>query len=224
MPRVFAALFGLLLFAFGAPGANAAAHIVDVEVSFSGRLTENMSTLNAIEKEREENFRQFYDDYRASRTRTARRFDTVKFGDVAWAGETLIPNIENFTVENFIAALVNENLRRAGFEDVDGAIRVHVDRLKVANHSLSFLTSNDTYVIGTFEHVGENGQVIKSVKVSANFVYDITVDNDYSGPAFAFSVTDPSHRVGPALTRFVQKGLQNLFDSDAFYGPILVGS
>lgn len=224
MHRVFAALFGCLLFAFGASATIAAADIVNVEVSFSGRLTQNMDTLNAIEKQREENFRQFYDDYRASRTQTSRRFDTVKFGDVEWAGKALIPEIENFTVQNFITALVNENLSRAGFEDVDGTIRVHVERLKVANHSLSFLSSSDTYVIGTFEHVGENGQVVKTVKVSANLVYDVTVDNDYAGPAFAFSVTDPSHRIGPALTRFVQKGLQNLFDSNAFYGPILVGS
>ena len=238
MPKILTALIAALLMAVGSSGAFAA----NVEVGFSGKLARNMDRLNSIEREREENFRKFYDDYQASRTQTARRFDTVKFGNVAWAGETLIPNIDDFTVENFIKALVQENLRRAGFENVDGTIRVQIDRIKVANHSLSFLstggdfdpvvirngstsagTNKDTYVLGSVQHLDANGNVVKSVKVSANFVYDVTVDNDYQGPGFAFSVTDPSFRVGPALTRFLEKGLNALFGTDAFYGAVLVG-
>lgn len=238
MPKLISAIFAALLIAIGSSGAFAA----NVEVGFSGKLARNMDKLNSIEREREENFRKFYDDYQASRTQTARRFDTVKFGNVAWAGQTLIPNIEEFTVENFIKALVQENLRRAGFDNVDGTIRVQIDRIKVANHSLSFLansqdfdpvvirngstsaaTNKDSYVLGTIQHLDAAGTVVKSVKVSANFIYDVTVDNDYQGPGFAFSVTDPSFRVGPALTRFLEKGLDALFGTDAFYGAVLVG-
>jgi hypothetical protein len=238
MPRILTLLFAGLLVAFGAAGASAA----NVEVVFSGKLARNMDKLNSIEREREENFRKFYDDYRASLTETARRFDRVKFGNVAWAGETLVPNIENFTVENFLKALVQEDLRRAGFENVDGTLRLQIDRIKVANHSLSFLSNSqdvdpviirdgttspvsnrDSYVMGSIQHLDANGNVVKSVKISANFVYDVTVDNDYQGPGFAFSVTDPSFRVGPALTRFVEKGLDTLFGTDAFYGAVLVG-
>jgi len=238
MPRILSAIFAALVLALGASGAFAA----NVEVGFSSKLTRNMASLNSIEREREANFRKFYDDYRASKTETARRFDNVKFGKVAWAGETLIPNIEDFTVEAFIKALVQENLRRAGFDSVDGTLRIQIDRIKVANHSLPFLansqdfdpvvirngstspgTNRDTYVIGSIEHLDGAGKVVKSVKITANFVYNVTVDNDYQGPGFAFSVTDPSFRVGPALTRFIEKGLDALFGTDAFYGAVLVG-
>ncbi|HXV73276.1 MAG TPA: hypothetical protein VD713_00960 [Sphingomonadales bacterium] len=238
MPKLPSLVLAGLLLALCPLGASAA----NVEVAFSSKLERNMDALNAIEREREENFRKFYDDYRASLTETARRFDHVKFGNVAWAGETLIPNIEDFTVENFIKALVQENLRRAGFDNVDGTIRVQVDRIKVANHSLSFIansqdfdpvvirngstspgTNKDSYVLGSIQHVDAAGNVVKSVKISANFIYDVTVDNDYQGPGFAFSVTDPSFRVGPALTRFVEKGLDTLFGTEAFYGAVLVG-
>ena len=238
MPRILSVLFAGLVLAASASAASAAT----VEVGFSDKLARNMGTLNSIEREREANFRKFYDDYRASKTETARRFDTVKFGDVAWAGSTLIPNVADFTVENFIKALVQENLRRAGFDNVDGTLRIQIERIKVANHSLSFLANSqdvdpvvirngstspgsnrDSYVLGSIQHLDAAGNVLKSVKISANFVYDVTVDNDYQGPGFAFSVTDPSFRVGPALTRFIEKGLDTLFGTDAFFGAVLVG-
>lgn len=230
------------LIAWLALAAPASAGDLKIEVTFSDKLMEHMDTLNKIEREREENFRKFYDDYRASLNETSRRFDRVRFGKVAWAGTTLIPNIKDFTVENFIKALVKENLHRAGFDQVSGVLRVHIDRIKVANHSLAFLSgrgrgnpvvtrdgtapadsNTDTYVLGSIQHFDSNGQSIKSVKIKANFLYKVTVDNDYQGPGFAFSVTDPSFRMGPALTCFIEKGLNSLFSTKAFYGAVLVG-
>lgn len=230
------------LMALLAVTAPATAENLKIEVTFSDKLMQHMDTLNKIEREREQNFRKFYDDYRASLNETSRRFDRVKFGKVAWAGATLIPNINDFTVENFVETVVKENLRRAGYDQVSGVLRVHIDRIKVANHSLAFLSGSgrgnpvvtrdgsapagantDTYVLGSIQHLDPSGQTIKSVKIKANFLYKVTVDNDYSGPGFAFSVTDPSFRVGPALTCFVEKGLDTLFSTKAFYGVVLVG-
>lgn len=238
MQRFITLLTAAVLFAAG----QATAFAAEVEVGFSGKLARNMDRLNAIEQEREENFRKYTDDIEAAPVRSDRRFDRVKFADVAWAGETLIPDLGNYTVENFLRALVQENLKRAGYGDVEGTIRLEIDRIKVANHSLAFLSNNqdirpvivrdgstspgsniDTYVLGSIERVDENGNVVERARITANMVYDTTVDNDYQGPGFAFSVTDPSERVGPALARFVQKGLNKLFDTEAFYGPVVVG-
>lgn len=248
MKRFVTVLVAAVLFAAG----QATGYAAEVEVGFSGKLTRNMDRLNEIEKEREINFRKYLDDIEAAPVRSDRRFDRTKFSEVAWAGETLIPDINNYTVENFLKALVKEDMKRAGFDDVEGTIRLKIDRIKVANHSLSFVSNSrgfdpqisndihfsgvvsrdgttspgsniDTYVLGSIEQLDENGTVVKSVKVTATLVYDTTVDNNYQGPGFAFSVTDPSERVGPALTYFVKKGLDKLFDTDAFYGPVVVG-
>ena len=220
MPRIFSFFAAAVFLAITTVGAQAA----NVDVSFSSKLTRNMDRLNAIEARHEEFFRTYRDSYRADRVDSAATFNKSRFGEVVWAGEALIPNIADFTVENLTTALVSESLERANMGNLEGTIRIRVDRIKVANHSLNFLRSTDSYVIGTIEHVGANGNVLKSTKVSANLVYDVSVDVHYAGPGFAFFSGDAALRVGPAIARFVEKGLENLFEDREFTRVTLIGS
>ena len=107
--------------------------------------------------------------------------------------------------------------------NLEGTVRFTIKTLKVSNHSLNFLRSTDSYIIGTVEHIGSNGQILKSEKVSANMVTDFSVDIAYKGTDFAFYNTDSVNRVGPTLSRFIQKGLEKLFGDNDFSGPILIG-
>ncbi len=204
-------------------GAFSVANAADVEVVFSGRLASSMGSLNDIEQKREDSFRETYDDNASQRGRSERFFDIARYQNVDWAGETLIPNIENYTVENLFEALAEETLERAGMGNLEGTVRFTIKTIKVSNHSLNFLRGTDSYVIGTIEHIGRNGQVLKSENVSANLVTDVSVDTSYKGPDFAFYVTDSFDRVGPTLSRFIQKSLEKLFPDQKFSGPVVIG-
>lgn len=204
-------------------GAFNAASAADIEVVFSDRLARNMGSLNDIEQNREKYFRETYDDVASNRGRSDRFFDISRYQNVDWAGETLIPNLDDYTVERLIKVLATETLNRAGMADLEGTIRLTIKTMKVSNHSLNFLRSTDSYIIGTIEHLGSNGQVLSSKKVSANLVIDVSVDTSYKGPDFAFYSSDAEGRVGPTLSRFIQKGLEGLFKGRKFNGPIIIG-
>lgn len=218
MPKICGFFAATLLLVF-----SATAHAANVDVAFSSKLNRNMDALNSLEQKYEQFFRAFRDSYQADQVDSAAKHNTSVLYDVAWAGETLIPDIANFTVENLTKALVTESLARAGLDDLEGTIKVRIDRIKVANHSLNFLRSMDSYVIGSIEHIGTNGDVLKSAKFSANLVFDVSVDIHYAGPGFAFYSGDETLRVGPTLTRFVEKGLENLFEGRNFPHVTLIG-
>ncbi len=222
MPKYLKTLItGLTLgFVFAAFNTASAA---DIEVVFSDKMARNMGSLNDIEQNREESFRETYDDNASQRGRSDRFLDISRFQNVDWAGETLVPEINNYTVETLFKALATETLNRAGMDALEGTVRFTIRTMKVAGHSLSFLRGQDSYVIGTVEHIGRNGQVLNSTKVSANLVIDVSVDANYKGPDFAFYATDAGGRVGPTLSRFIRKGLGKLFEGKKFNGPIVIG-
>lgn len=222
MPKTLKTLISSVALTFML-GAFNVAGAADVEVVFSDRMARNMGSLNNIEQNREESFRETYDDNASQRGRSDRFLDISRFQNVDWAGETLVPEINNYTVETLFKALATETLNRAGMDDLEGTVRFTIRTMKVAGHSLNFLRGQDSYVIGTVEHIGSNGQVLKSTKVSANLVIDVSVDANYKGPDFAFYATDADGRVGPTFSRFIQKGLEKLFEGRKFNGPIVIG-
>ncbi len=222
MPNSFKILISSLALTFFL-GVFNFANAADVGVVFSGRLASNIEKLNDIEREQERFFRETNDDNGAQRGRSSQFLHVIKLNNVNWAVETLIPNVDDYTVGKFIEAMTSETLKRAGMEDLGGTIVLTIKTIKVANHSLSFLRGTDTYVIGTIEHIGADGKVLDSKKVSANLVIDFSVDASYDGPDFAFWATDSKDRVGPALSRFIQKGLELLFPDKKFSGPIVIG-
>lgn len=222
MPKALKILATGLALTMGLSTFNMAS-AADIEVVFSDRLARNMGQLNDIEQNREKYFRETYDDVASNRGRSERFFDVARHGNVPWTGETLIPNLSDYTVENLFVVMAEETLKRAGMDNLEGTVRFTIRQMKVANHSLNFLRSTDSYVVGTVEHIGRNGQVLASTKVSANLVIDVSVDNNYEGDDFPFFSTDAAKRVGPTLSRFIQKGLERLFDGREFNGPIIIG-
>jgi len=205
------------LFAAGAEAAG-------VDVNFSGRVASNMAAINQVEQTHEAYFREFYDAYQSNRVKSVTKFNESRLRNVNWAGQSLIPDMADFTVENLTTAMVSESLERAGMGDLAGTIRLTIKRMKVSDYSLSALRGNDTFVIGTIEHLDENGTVINSAKISTNLVFDRSVDINYQGPDFAFYAGDGKTRVGPALARFIEKGLESLFEGKEFSGVVFIGS
>ena len=204
-------------------GAAGVAHAdIAVEVSLSEKLQKRVARIDAIEQRREEDFRRHGTDDR-NVVRSSRRFIRSELPGVQWAGELLIADAADYGVENLLVALVKENMRRAGKDGFDDTIRVTLNRLGVANHSLSVLRSASDYAVGTFEIVDSaSGAVKQTAEVRTSLGIGFEVNPHYDGPDFAFADTDPSRRVGPVLTDFVQEGLEELFPGEAFAGPVVV--
>ena len=223
MPRLFSTLAAVAVLAVGAL-LGTPVFAADVEGNFSSRIDRNMAAINRIEQTREAYFREFYDAYQSNRVASVKKFNISRLENVKWAGQSLIPNIADFTMENLTVALVSESLERAGMADLEGTIRLDIQRLKVSRYSVSALRGNDTFVIGTIAHLDNAGNVLKSVKISTNLVVDRSVDTRYQGPDFAFFTQDSATRVGPALARFIEKGLESLFEGKKFTGVVMIGS
>lgn len=223
MPRLFSTLAAVAVLVVGTL-LGESAFAADVEVSFSSRIDRNMAAINRTEQKREAYFREFYDAYQSNRVASVKKFNVSRLQNVKWAGQSLIPNIADFTMENLTVALVSESLERAGMADLEGTIRLDIQRLKVSRYSVSALRGNDTFVIGTIAHLDNAGNVLKSVKISTNLVVDRSVDTRYQGPDFAFFTQDSATRVGPALARFIEKGLESLFEGKKFTGVVMIGS
>ena len=223
MPRLFSTLAAVAVLVVGAL-LGTPVFAADVEVNFSSRIDRNMAAINRIEQTREAYFREFYDAYQSNRVASVKKFNVSRLQNVKWAGQSLIPNIADFTMENLTVALVSESLERAGMADLEGTIRLDIQRLKISRYSVSALRGNDTFVIGTIAHLDNAGNVLKSVKISTNLVVDRSVDTRYQGPDFAFFTQDGATRVGPALARFIEKGLESLFEGKKFTGVVMIGS
>lgn len=223
MPRLFSTLAAVAVLVVGTL-LGTPVFAADVEVNFSSRIDRNMAAINRIEQTREAYFRQFYDAYQSNRVASVKKFNVSRLQNVKWAGQSLIPNIADFTMENLTVALVSESLERAGMADLEGTIRLDIQRLKVSRYSVSALRGNDTFVIGTLAHLDNAGNVLKSVKISTNLVVDRSVDTRYQGPDFAFFTQDSATRVGPVLARFIEKGLESLFEGKKFTGVVMIGS
>lgn len=215
-------LFFLAAFCIAASlGASASAEIA-VEVEYSTNLDNALARINAIERKRESNFRKYRDDIGIGRIRTEKRLAKSLVDGVNWANEFLVPDLNDFNVTNLLSAMVRKNLLDAGLGDLDGTIRIKIDRFKVANHSYSFLRGPHSYVTGSFTHIDGAGAIIKSAPLSANLILNFTVNRSYQGPDFAYSDSDPDNRVGPTLTYFVKRGLDKLFPGNKFAKPIVI--
>ncbi len=193
-----------------------------VSVNYSDSLQGVIEKVNDVEQEREMYFREYRDDQRHP-VRTVRRFARIHFPNVKWAGETMVPDLENYTVDALLGAMIAENLKNAAPANYNNSVRVTIKRLKVANHSVARLRSSHSYAVGTVDEVSPAGQVVRSFKVSANLSPNFTNDPNYDGPDFAFEDTDEVNRVGPVLAQFAEDCVEKLFPGEKVAGPILVG-
>ncbi len=195
---------------------------VTIEVHFSKRLNRVMGAINRVERIREERFRMNrMDDARASRS--IQRFAKSETAGTRWAGETLIPDLADYTVANLVRAFTIANLQHA-VPDFRGRIRYKIERIKIDDHSVAAIVGATTFVKGKIVVRDADGRKLVEKKIVANFVLRETVNRRYQGPKFAFAESDASDRVGPALAAFVERALEAAWPekADLIEGPIII--
>ncbi len=215
-------LGGVQLVAVDVRAQPAAPDGVLVEVDFSKRLNRVMGAINRVERIREERFRMNRMDDAPS-TRSVQRFARSETAGTRWAGETLIPDLADYTVENLVRAFTLANLERA-VPDFRGRIRYKIERIKIDDHSVAAIVGATTFVKGKIVVRNAEGRKLFEKKIVANFVLRETLDRKYQGPGFAFAESDASDRVGPALATFVERALEAAWPekADLIEGPIII--
>ena len=216
MTKLSRFLAAALALSFIGTGPAIGAPDYSVEVVLSTFLNKRLASIDAIERDREEQFRRLTFDSPSNRSETDLRFNNSRFSKVKWANETLVPDVENYGVETLLRAMVEENLRRAAPAGFNDRIRVTIKRLQVSNHSLAVLQGGNNFARGTIERIdAATGQVKEAYEVTANLVVDPTVDSTYQGDDFAFAQTDEDTRVGPTLAYLVEKSMKRMFPEAA---------
>ncbi|MFZ5610237.1 MAG: hypothetical protein ACOY99_11590 [Pseudomonadota bacterium] len=197
------------LCAFALAGGAALAQTPDIQ--FGGRIGKYLPRIDAVEREREINFRDRLDDKRGL-SRSIMRYNQTRFADVAWAGALAVPRAEDYGVKSLLEGLVRLSLARIGrAEDADD-IRLTLNWMTVPNHSVAVINFANTYAKGRIARIDPaTGKELESHKVMVNFVPRFSVDPNYQGPDFAFLETDEANRVGPVLAYFVSKALAKLY-------------
>lgn len=196
---------------------------IAVGAAFSKAVERRMSSIDAQEQRREKEFRKDRNYGNSFREAGVFRFAESQTEGTRWAGETLLPEIEDFTVANLVRALTVDNLARA-VPDFRGTISYDIRRLKVANHPVAILQGISSYASGRIVVTAADGTLIADEKVTANLVVDPTVDRSYQGPKYAFRETEENLRVGPTLAYFVEKALERVWpeQADAIHGPVII--
>lgn len=221
-----------IAFAIGLAGllsTTAAAEILpstegySVEVTFSDKLQERMASINSLEQRLEERFRENRHYAKSPSGAGSQRFAENRTAGTEWAGERLIVDVSDFTLDNLIKALVAYNVNRAA-PDFAGRIEIHIDELKLTNPAIAFLQSFQSYAEGRVKVTDANGNALFDKKVRTNLVIDSTVDPSYDGAELAFAETDPSQRVGPTIAYFVERALERTWPerNSEFVGPVII--
>ena len=194
-----------------------------VEINFSDGIADILGRVDRVEQIMEERFRKYRHTQRSHREAGVFRFSKSLTEGTRWANETLIPEVENYTVTNLMTALTAANINRAT-PDFEGRIVYEIRRFKVENHDVAILNGTNSYMTGRVVALGADGEVIKAEKVTANLVVDPTVDREYTGPKYAFFQTDPANRVGPTLAYFVERALEKIWPDkkDEIHGPVII--
>lgn len=159
----------------------------------------------------------------AASSRSIQRFARAETAGVRWAGETLIPDLESYSVENLVRAMTRANLARA-LPEFRGHIRYKIERLKIDDHSVAAISGANSFVRGKIIVHDAKGKKVGEKRIRSNLVIRETVRRNYTGPKFAFAETDASDRVGPTLAFFVERAMEAVWPekADLIEGPIIV--
>ncbi|MGD8327252.1 MAG: hypothetical protein PVF65_10065 [Sphingomonadales bacterium] len=209
MKSLYAFALGLGFVALSSPS------YAQTQIIFEGYVGERISALDAQEQRYEKRFRAYRHTDR-NPARSTFRLNKARFFETEWAGERLIENIEDFTAEHLLQALVDYNLARVDDPIAPSKLRFVVDQLKTENNAVAIFDGSHSYMTGRMEVLGEGGAVVQSYDISANFVRQPSVERNYKGPDLFYFTTDPELRVGPLFTQFVAKGLNKLYPDIQF--------
>ncbi|MDT8450803.1 MAG: hypothetical protein RQ847_11605 [Wenzhouxiangellaceae bacterium] len=194
-----------------------------VDVTFSKGLERRMASINNLEQNFEEQFRQSRQDRQSFPTTGTQRFSETETSGTEWAGDRLIGDPSAFTLENLVKAMAAYNVNRAA-PDFRGRVEFDIRELKLTNSPIASLESFQSYAAGRVKVTDAAGNVVYDGKVRANLVRQPTVDRSYSGPELAFLETDPTKRVGPVLANFVERSLERVWPDrkEEIAGPVII--
>lgn len=194
-----------------------------IEVEFASALERRMASINATEQRLEAEFRDRRHDRDIGREAGTQRFAAERTAGTEWAGERLIEAASDFTLDNLVRALVAYSVNRAAPE-FRGRVEVRIDRLQVTDSPVAYLSSPQSFAVGTITVTSADGTVLADQRIRVNLVVDPTVDPSYDGPELAFGESDPVRRVGPTLAQFIERGLEMAWPdrADAIAGPVVV--
>lgn len=207
-----------VLFLAAACGLPASVQAATVEVEFSGLLAERMAQIDRLEHRLEKEFRSAR-SYGAPRTGSRMHQTKARYAKVAWAGDTLVPDLDDFSLMNLTKAMSAEAVNRAGLGDLPGTLRVKLDSISIQRYGVAAFRSSQNSAMGEMEYVDVDG-TIRSVKIGANLAGKVFQATPTGLQNFAFSGLDVSRRAGPILAEFIHQGITKLFSVKKVPGPV----
>lgn len=223
--RYFYSLFATVLMVLAPAAAQTAPEMKSytVEVSYRAGISDIPGRVNRVEQTMEARFRKYRHTQQSHRRAGVFRFSKSLTEGTIWANETLIPNVESYTVTNLIKALTADNINRA-VPSFEGRIVYEIDWFKVEDHDVAVLNGTNSYMTGRVVVFSPAGEVIEGETVTANLVVDTSVDRSYTGPEYAFFETDSTDRIGPTVAYFVERALEKIWPArkDEIHGPVII--
>ncbi|UTW54975.1 hypothetical protein [Kordiimonas sp. SCSIO 12610] len=187
-----------------------------IELSFSKYLAKRMDRISAIDKQREEVFRDFRRDGSRQAQRPRDRLNNSRFFQTEWANERLIPNLDDYSVPALIEEMMKRGIEEASPDGFNGRIVLDITELRIANFPLAAINSFNSRMKGVVKHYDENNNLIAEHKVWTALVPKFTAGRNYQGRDYAYLTTSGTTRVGPVAAEFTAKALEKIFpDYDA---------
>ncbi len=202
---------------------SAVAGALQVKVDFDPAVERYLPRINATEQQREDNFRQLHTNAQG-RFNSIFTFNRERLQGTKWAGERLIGDINQYTVENLLQKLVEDNLSRLADTEIEGSVTISVSRIRVSNYPLPRISGGNTYIEGEIRWFDVQGRLLQAEQLRTNLVKVPVLDQPYDGAKYAFAEPDENNRIGPVVSQFVEQGLERLFPehADQIHGPVLV--
>ncbi|PCI62442.1 MAG: hypothetical protein COB37_06945 [Kordiimonadales bacterium] len=211
-----AAPLALLLAASSVP-ASAADVVVDV--SFSEDIAKGMQSINSLEKRREKFFRRNYGEARNS---GFSKIGRSRYKYAEFAGERLIPNLDDFTLENIIRRTVQHDIAVMDLPNKPARISVTLTRMKVSNYSLARFKSFSSVMTGTVTSFDASGAQVGSTNLTWEFLPRYTQDVRYKGSEYVYLEESIGVRIAPLTTGFIERALERLYPESDAPGTIIL--
>ena len=221
MMRILPCLGAVLIAVVGfvvSPVAASAAQI-DVSVSFDEKLQRHIDRLNVLEKRREVYFRKHRGERRHG---PPPRLARSRYGNIEYGVERLIPDVNDFSIENVIRRAVQRNLGLMELKNTPVRVTVHIEDVTIQNSPLARLSSFNTYMKGKMELFDSKGMSMGAVDITRNLFHNRSVDRYYDGPEYAFLAESAIVRIAPIALEFVERALERLYKNEDVPGVIFI--
>jgi hypothetical protein len=186
-----------------------------VEIILSPSVAQSAASIDRVEARQERDFRRYGNTNADLRDLE----DRARLARVAWAG-SLIKDPASYGLQNLIQALAADSLARAN--KPDARVRLTINRMRIKNHPVARISGDSSAIFGLAELLDEKGVVLKSEKIIAYSSQLFGTGRSTLTGNYQFDERDDISRIGPAVSRFVEKSLEKLYPDENFPGPELV--